>query len=69
MCDVCTDELGVCGKCIDLVEPNEDDEEEAETKLNPTERKAMESYMDGLRERSRRTVLRKIESGNINAMS
>ncbi|CAK75083.1 unnamed protein product (macronuclear) [Paramecium tetraurelia] len=55
LCDACSDELKQCSKCTEPIEINDDSSSGEE----------MDETLKCLRERSKRTVLRKIEKGEI----
>ncbi|CAD8139888.1 unnamed protein product [Paramecium pentaurelia] len=55
LCDACSDELKQCSKCTEPIEINNDSSSGEE----------MDETLKCLRERSKRTVLRKIEKGEI----
>ncbi|CAD8132909.1 unnamed protein product [Paramecium octaurelia] len=55
LCDACSDELRQCSKCAEPIELNDDSSSGEE----------MDETLKCLRERSKRTVLRKIEKGEI----
>lgn len=55
-CNPCGEQRKVCVKCIEVLE----DTEKKEKKLTSEEKKNMKIFLGKLRERSRRTVIRKL---------
>ncbi|KAJ2808838.1 hypothetical protein H4R20_000580 [Coemansia guatemalensis] len=65
LCDDCAGERGVCAKCAEKAEIIDESPKTSQEAAN--EQQAVEQRLAGMRERQRRTYLRRLERGEITA--
>jgi len=65
ICDKCAEKDSVCSKCLIHVNEYAEPDKQADAVREKKEEQEIENFLDTLRERVRRTMVRKLEAGEV----